>query len=299
MNNFINFFYGINVDNITYDNGCYIFTYKGYIYKLYIYDDDNNLNFMLDINKKLIGNTLISEIITNKNNEIISFYNNVSYILIKIYANTNKLISLEEISHLANSMYKQDVNVNYGMLWSKKIDYLENLINENGKKYPLIVDSFNYFVGMAENAISYYNNILINNNDYRFVISHKRIKFDDTVEALYNPLNIIFDYKVRDIAEYIKNSFFNNNINIFNEFVFYIKNNPLSLTEVKILISRLLYPSFYFDLYEDILINDKEEKIIFSLISKLDDYQLYLDNFISFLKRFYDIEEILWLKKRF
>ena len=79
---------------------------------------------------------------------------------------------------------------------------------ENGKKYPLLVDSFNYFVGMAENAISYYNTILIDKN-YRYVVGHKVIKWTDTVESLYNPLNITFDYKVRDIAEFIKYNFFN------------------------------------------------------------------------------------------
>ena len=87
--------------------------------------------------------------------------------------------------------------VDWGLLWSKKIDYLEDLINENGKKYPLIVDSFNYFVGMAENAIGYFNSIGFNKN-YRYVVSHKVIKDDDSVEVLYNPMNIIFDYKVRD-----------------------------------------------------------------------------------------------------
>ena len=82
----------------------------------------------------------------------------------------------------------------------------QDLIGENGKKYPLIVDSFNYFVGFAENAISYYNNI-DNLSNYRYYISHKVIRFDDTIQVIYNPLNIIFDYKVRDIAEYVKNSF--------------------------------------------------------------------------------------------
>ena len=43
--------------------------------------------------------------------------------------------------------------------------------------------------------------------NYKYVISHKVIKENDSVEVLYNPMNIIFDYKVRDIAEYIKSYF--------------------------------------------------------------------------------------------
>ena len=80
--------------------------------------------------------------------------------------------------------------------------------------------------------------------------------------------------------------------------ILYIKKNNLSLTDVKLIVARLLYPSFYFDMYEDILIDNKEEKILLDVISKLDKYEEYLSNIIGFFKINYDIEEILWLKKR-
>lgn len=297
MNGFIEFFYGISIDKVIYNNKYYSFIYNGYVYRLYIYEDDFDFKDLYDTNKRLVGNTLMSEIIINKNNEIISTYNGISYILLKFFANVNKSISLEEISFISNALYKEKTNINWGILWSNKIDYLEDLINENGKKYPLIVDSFNYFVGMAENAISYFNSIFLDTN-YKYVVSHKVIRFNDSVDVLYNPLNVIFDYKVRDVAEYIKNSFFNKNYNIFNELVNYIKKNYLSLMEIKLLIARLLYPSFYFELYEDILINKEEEKIILNVISRLDEYEDYLDKVIVFFKKNYNIDEIKWLKKR-
>lgn len=297
MNNFIEYFYGIKVNKVIYGNKYYSFIHNLYVYRLYILDDNINIKSLYEINKKLISNTLISEIILNLNGNIVSTYNKTNYILLKLFVNIDKSISLNEISSLANSLIVTKEDVSWGILWSNKIDYIENLINENGKKYPLIVDSFNYFVGMAENAISYYNSINIENN-YNFVISHKKIRFNDTVEILYNPLNIIFDYKVRDIAEYIKNSFFNNNYKIFDELKFYLRENFLSLTDIKLLISRLLYPSFYFDMYEDILIDNKEEKIILEIICKLDEYEEYLSKVIEFFKGIYDIDEIEWLKKR-
>ena len=296
MNNFIEYFYGIKVDKVIYNDKYYSFIYNGFIYKLYTFDDNySNLRMLYDVNKKLVSNTLMSEIIINRNNEIISNYNGISYILIKVFANVNKSISLEEISFVSKSLYREKININWGMLWSNKIDYLEDLINENGKKYPLIVDSFNYFVGMCENAIAYFNSIILDNN-YKYVVSHKVIKWDDSVEVLYNPMNITFDYRVRDVAEYIKNSFFNNNHNIFNELIIYLNKEQLSLMEVKLLISRLMYPSFYFEMYEDILIDNKEEKIILDVISRLDEYEQYLDKIISFLGRYYQVDEIMWLK---
>ena len=124
MNNFLEYFYGIKIDKIIYKDQYYSFMYNGHIYKLYTYDNSININFLVDINKKMVGNTLVSEIITNRNNEVISIYNNVSYILIKIYVNTDKSISLEEVSYLANSIYKENISVNYGFLWGRKIDYL-------------------------------------------------------------------------------------------------------------------------------------------------------------------------------
>lgn len=297
MNNFIEYFYGIKIDKVIYNDKYYSFIYNGFFYKLYIYTGElSEVKFLYDTNKILVRNTLMSEVILNKNNEVITNYNGFIYVLIKIYVNINKIISLDEILFLSNSMYKTNINIDWGTLWSNKIDYLEDLINENGKKYPLIVDSFNYFVGMAENAISYFNSITIS-NEYKYVVSHKVIRFDDTVEVLYNPLNIIFDFRVRDIAEYIKNSFFNKNYNIFEEVIDYIRKNYLSVTDVKLLISRLLYPSFYFEMYADILIDNKEEKIILDIISRLDEYEEYLGKFISFFKFNYDVEEIGWLKK--
>ena len=297
MNSFIEYFYGIKAEKIICDDKYYSFVYKGNLYRLYLYDDNyNKIKSLYELNKQLLGNTLVSEIIPNRMNEIISIYNRNAYILIKLFVNTNKNISLKEISFLANSIYREKLNINWGILWSNKIDYLENLINENGKKYPLIVDSFNYFVGLAENAISYFNSIVLENN-YKFVISHKTIKFGDSVDVLYNPLNIIFDYKSRDVAEYIKNSFFNKNYNIFNELKEYLINNNLSYMEIQLLIARLLYPSFYFEMYEDILIDNKEERILFDIILKLDDYEIFLSKVISFLKSIYDIEEIAWIKK--
>ena len=296
MNNFIEYFYGIKVDKIVYEKNSYSFIYNRYFYKLYVFDNSSNTDFLINVNKKMLGNTLVSEIIKNRNGEVLSIYNNIGYILMRIYVNVNKGISLKEVVSLSNSLYKDKLMINWGNLWERKMDYLEDLINENGKKYPLIVDSFNYFVGLAENAISYYNTILIDEN-YKFGISHRKIKIDDTIEELYNPLNIIFDYKVRDVAEYMKISFFNGNKNALNEFIWYLNNNYLSIMEAKLLIARLLYPSFYFDMYEDIMIDEKEEKIITNILIKIDEYEIYVAKLIEMISSKYGVDDILWLKK--
>ena len=296
MKNFIEYFYNIKIDRIFYEKNYYFFTYNGYTYKLYTLTSEYDVNFLLYINQKMLNNTLVSEIIFNKNMEIISVYNENRFMLIKIFVNMNKNISLSEILFLNNYLNSKKLSVNWGQLWEKKIDYLEELINENGKKYPLIVNSFNYFVGMTENAINYYNSINIG-NDINYVISHRSIKVGDTIESLYNPLNIILDYRVRDIAEYIKISFFKNNKLIFKEMQEYLINSNLSLTEVQLLVARLLYPSFYFDMYDDIMIDNQEEKILTFILANLDNYEIYLSNVIELIRQRYNVDEIAWLKK--
>lgn len=295
MNSLLKYFYNISNVKIIYHNNYYSFNYQGYAYKLYMLEEIIDDNFLINVNKNMLGSTLVSEIIFNNDRKIISSYNNKQYLLIKIFVNPSKNISLEEINYLSNSLTTKRLNINWGLLWSRKIDYLEDLINENGKKYPIITDSFNYFVGLAENAISYYNNVVIE-NDYTYFINHKAIRIDDTIESLYNPLNIIFDYRVRDVAEYIKISFFRDNKNVFNELNAYLINNQLTLTDIKLLIARLLYPSFYFELYEDILVNNNSELILASIIDKTSEYEKYLASVINYLRRWYDVDEILWLK---
>lgn len=299
MNNFIKFFYNMKVTNTNFINNYYEFNHNNNYYRLYILNEEYNIynyNNIYTINKELINNTLMSEIILNKDKNIITTYHNINYILLKINCNINKNITLEEIDYLSKVKIVNNKS-NWGLLWSKKIDYLEELISENGKKYPQVVNSFNYFIGLSENAISYYNNIDIDNN-MMYYISHKVLRPTDKVDSLYNPLNIIYDYRVRDVAEYIKNSFWTDNHNIYNELNNYLYKNNLSLNEVKLLISRVLFPSFYFDLYEDIFNYNKDEKILNNIISRIDEYEEYLNSIIIYFKRFYPIDEIEWLKKK-
>lgn len=302
MKNIINYFYNLNITKLTNKDNIYSFYDNDELYHFYIYNNNiKNLDLTKDIDDSLKKDTLIHEIIINKDNSIITYYNNIPYILCKINININKPITLGEINYLSSKVISTNSKITYHSwqdLWSIKMDYLEKVINENGKKYPIIVDSFNYFVGMAENAISYYNNLSnkeVDNNS--LVISHRIININDTVYAIYDPVNIIIDHKARDIAEYIKYSFFSDNANIFNELNIYFKYNYYTRDDVVILLARVLYPSFYFNMYEDIMINSKEEKIITNITSKLDKYELYLARVFKYFNNFYNLPIPEWLNK--
>ena len=236
MKETINYYYNLNPSRINKIFDYYYFYVNNELFYFVIYDRKiDDINAIFDFNKKMISsNILVNEIIDNKDNSVITYVNKVPYILMKIYININKNITLAEISYLSNSKILYSNNLmrsNWALLWIRKIDYLEYHHEHNYQKYPLLSASFDYFIGLSENAISYLNNTIKNmspDSSDIGVISHDIINIDDTIYSLYNPLNIIIDHKARDLAEYIKNSFFNDNFSIFEELDEYFRYNYFS-----------------------------------------------------------------------
>lgn len=304
MKNAINFYYNLKPENINNYNNYYYFYYNKYLYVLLLYNEDlKYINDIYNLNVSLLSlNIPIHQIIINKNNSIISLINNNYYILYKILIkNYNRKINIKDINYLNSIIITNNIDNNWDYLWSTKVDYLEYQINQSGKKYPLIVESFSYFVGLTENAISYAKNTTLElKKDYNNigVITHKKLNINDTLFNLYDPLNITIDYKIRDLAEYIKNSFFEDNFNILNELNYYFKKNYLSIYLIRLLFARILYPSFYFNLYDDIISNKKEEKELLKITSRINEYEQYLYEIYLYLKKIYNIPEVEWLKKR-
>ena len=68
MSNFIEYFYNIKIDKLNNEGIFYSFNYNGYTYRLYIFDDNINIEDITYTNNNLVGNTLMSEIIYNKEN---------------------------------------------------------------------------------------------------------------------------------------------------------------------------------------------------------------------------------------
>ena len=68
-----------------------------------------------------------------------------------------------------------------------------------------------YYISLAEIAISYFNTLseIYNENTLTFTLSHHIVTSPIDKYMFYNPSNMCFDLSVRDIAEYIKESFFN------------------------------------------------------------------------------------------
>lgn len=300
MKNALNYYYNLNPTSIHQINK----NYKCYIddeeYLLTIYEGDiNYIQELQMLSHYLFQNGIpCHQIITNINNELITIINNSRYILLRILT-TNRPISIDDLAYFSaiyidNTKLKTLSKNNWYNMWMNKIDYFEYQMSQFGKKYPMIVDSANYYIGLAENAVSFLSNN-ISNYEESLVVSHKRINNIGLVD-LFNPLNLIIDNRSRDLAEYIKNKFFNTNYNS-DEAIDDIRQFNLTKEQYILLFSRLLFPTYYFDKFEEIVFDNKDPNELLKIINKSELYIIFLrDIYIHFIKDL-NIYPIEWLTK--
>ena len=153
---------------------------------------------------------------------------------------------------------------------------------------------------MAENAISYYKNTLLEVKPSEYdtmTVAHKRIRADDTDFDLYNPLSLIIDYQTRDFGEYIKAKFFNGE-DIWIELDEFFKHYNLSLFGRRLLYARLLFPSYFFDVYESIVEGKLKEEDIMSIVCKAEQYEDFLIELHTYINRDNLLPQLDWLNKK-
>lgn len=274
MKNTINYYYNLNINTIHQKEKNYYFKADNKNYLLLKCTNIEEPDDIYRLNIYLSQILPVHRIVLNANNEAITKINDSNYLLLELFSNNNK-INLNNIIELSNiripfSVDKLKRNDWYN-LWIKKIDYFEYQLSQIGKKYPLIRESFNYYIGLAENAI-----ILVNNIDFNNIplgLSHRRIT--NMSFNLYNPLNIVIDARIRDVCEYFKFCFFNN-IDISMELELFLSYNSFNIDEVKLFLARMFFPTYYFDLYEKIIDNEIDESEIKKVIIKADNYEKIL-----------------------
>ncbi len=272
MRNAIKYYYNIDVDNLKYRNNEYLF--DNYILKELKRDLDINLyNFFTN------NNRYIHHIIFNKQGSYITSIDNKQYILLEKSLDVD--IDMRQIKE-----FLIDINVsekkNWALLWSNKVDYYEkNIIRIKNKE---VLEVFPYYIGLSELAIRLYKEAPAEGT---YSVCHDRLNCSND---FYSPDNIITDYKVRDIAEYIKITFFEGSIDLDAIFQ---NLDQLFLTPADffLLYVRLLFPTYFFDCLET-----GEDILIYS--SKINQYEQLLNDFYYYLKRYVDIPKIDWLIKK-
>lgn len=291
MKNLINYYYNLIISEFRKIDDYYIFDIEG---KKYCFEPFyGNLNKFYQVYSLLKRhNKYCHEVIINKDKSIITFYDNIPYILLKKNLYLTNLVTLEEIFNYDIILYEKN-NLNWKELWEEKIDYYEYQMNQLGFKYRFLKESFSYYVGLSEIAINLLN--YVNKKNINFYICHKRINYKESMDEFLNPSNIIVDNRTRDIAEYVKINYINDKMDI-ESFINYLNYISLSYDEGILLLSRLIYPSYYFDIYDKIIQERVSEEKAKFYIKKNANYEAFLKQIYNFLKNKYKIPEIEWLE---
>ena len=293
MKNILQYYYEIIISpNKINDNGY--FSYNNHLFCLYEYKrNTSEIEALNYLNKSMLSSGIyINKIIENVFHEPLTIHDKKNYILILInyeYKTDEKIKFIPVFSTQKLDILKRN---NWGMLWSMKIDYIEYQLKHIKNSYPLINDSVNYYIGMAENAISYFN--MLNLANIPLYIEHRRVNINN----IYNPSELVIDYKVRDIAEYIKNNFINRKMSIY-DIKNYINSLVLSNMDYILLYVRMLYPSFYFDMYEEIVNDNKKEIEINRITSIVNDYEELLYEIYLIIRKKVNILGIDWINRKY
>lgn len=303
MKNVINNFYKLfPVKLYSTDNGFRFFV-KDYEYLFMTYSGDvSNLNVLADVSnrlyyKKIYVNTFVPTVLGNLFAEV----DGENYVLLRINGALRDNYTLKDVSKFNYSLSSYNYNLNikpWYLVWSDKVDLLENTIADLNKEYPLLQEIFPYYLGMAENAISYCKDVFLKKDDLLVTINHNRVGVDNTFLYLYNPLTFTFDYDVRDIAEYIKNKFFFHSFD-FSEIEELLNSHKFSRSSLMLLFARLMYPSYFFDLCKLILEGEKDESVLDKVILKSEEYEDLLNDIYFLINKYYNIPKIEWLIRKF
>jgi len=292
MKSLIEYYYNIYISEIRLIEGIYHFIYNDaeYIFEKVNEDElEVKLDFIQYLQSK---NKTFHTVIRNKKQELLTFDGENYNILLKVNLKNNRTINLNDIMQCSIQV-SEDIDTNkWKKLWEEKIDNFEYYINYIQDKKEEDSEFYDYFIGLGEAAISYIELLDKRKTNYMDiqVITHKRINTKYTLYDLYNPLNIVIDHYTRDVAEYLKSAFFNNEkINIEN----IISNLKMSEYASMLLISRMLFPTFFFDIYE---LNSKDKVIkTKELINKMNKYEEYIYKIVLEIKKRTNVPTIKWL----
>ena len=296
MKNAIIFFYNIYINDITKLNNNYYFSFDNDDFVVEQYNlNINDSIYMYLLNKEMLNSINTYKIILTKDNNVLFEYDGSLYFLMIIPKIRNRIITYDDIINF--NIYTNNekiINVldksNWSFNWSNKVDYIEYQFSTIMDKYKIIKSSINYYIGMWENAISYYNDNI--EESYIRQVVHKRVDINMDILSFLNPINLIIDTKERDIGEYLKSYVLNENYTTDNI------NNMLEKSDINIkrLICRILFPSYYFDKYDDIMINLCDEDVLYDLINKNNNIIFLLKIIFNKYKNS-NIYQIDWIKK--
>ena len=262
MIDLLKYYYNMNVNDYIENKEIIYFNYN---YKKYYLTTiaTSKMNIII----KSQNYPYFNKIISNRFNEAFTFYSNKIYAVFEILFDYYRSIELRDIKNIINinkNNYITTDIIDYSKLWNRKINYYNN-IYQNRKNYY-----FEYFMGIGRCAYLLSRNINYNNINYGFSIN--RIKKNNDICEFWNPAILKYGASVNILSEYIKCRFFDFDEEISKDI---IDEFELNNDEYKLLISKLLFPTYYLDLI-NCDENNKDNEQIEKVIDKIEKYIKYV-----------------------
>lgn len=155
--------------------------------------------------------------------------------------------------------------------WIKQSDEMREYYQTIQEKYPWIEESIDYYFGLWEMGIY----LLKRKEEMKeYVISHKCFS-----EEFWNPFQITFDIKEKDLGEYLKYLFWNH---LEEKVEFFLK--ECENYDYELVTARLCYPNFYFKALQNYVEKDEKEEFI-TIVQRTREYEKYIQKIQTLTKQ--------------
>ena len=304
MKETLEYYYNLDIDNLEELDGKYHFKIENQDFFFVFYN--RGLEELEDIigvcNEMFLKGINVHEVIRNRDNSFLTKVNEYNYILFKVN-NLSEEYDIFDMVNISNKLVLNNKSSlyrnNWSSLWSDKIDFFEYQVRELGVEKNVVKSSFSYYVGLSENAISYVNNAILKYGGVssgRIVLSHRRVFYPNYKLNYMNPLSFVFDLEVRDVAEYLKSMFFKKDIEYcLDELKSYLSIRKLNIYEYHMFYARLLYPSYYFDVYDSVMNKNVNEEELVKIVKRSNDYEKFLKITYLEISKYVRLDKIDWI----
>ncbi|PWL44636.1 MAG: hypothetical protein DBY43_00185 [Clostridiaceae bacterium] len=281
MKEFIEYNYDLRCDDLAILNNLLYFKHLDKFYIISNFNRDE-VEFEKVLNYLISNNLKSLKVVMNKKGSYISEFNGKKYVVMESDCE-NEIIDFPIcIGGLINE------NNYWNEIWENRVVQLE----KHKSELSLNKDIFyilNYYIGLIEICIYNYN-LLIRKYGQKngLSIQHNRIEFPMYSFSYYNPVNYLFDFEFRDFAEYLKMRFFYSDFST-DEAINVIDNYNFDNFSINMFFVRLIYPTYFLELYDMQNKNNVYSDLFYDLLKKSSQYENFILKLITAMSSKYEI----------
>lgn len=281
MKEFIEYNYDLRCDDLAILNNLLYFKHLDKFCIISNFNRDE-VEFEKVLNYLISNNLKSLKVVMNKKGSYISEFNGKKYVVMESDFE-NEIIDFPIcIGGLINE------NNYWNEIWENRVVQLE----KHKSELSLNKDIFyilNYYIGLIEICIYNYN-LLIRKYGQKngLSIQHNRIEFPMYSFSYYNPVNYLFDFEFRDFAEYLKMRFFYSDFST-DEAISVIDNYNFDNFSINMFFVRLIYPTYFLELYDMQNKNNVYSDLFYDLLKKSSQYENFILKLITAMSSKYEI----------